>query len=91
MPRNDKTTWSDADVDRLAGLYFSVPKPPIEDMAAKLGRTTSAVFTEISRLGMAKPGAKIRKCKPCERPFFSWGSGNWICDRCKQTDLVRCA
>jgi hypothetical protein len=27
---NDKSPWTDADRDRLASLYFSVPKPPVQ-------------------------------------------------------------
>lgn len=85
------SSWSDVEINRLADLYFSTPKPSIDAMAAALGRTKHAVWTEISRLGMAAPGAKMRTCRPCERPFFSWGSGNWICNRCKSSGLLRYA
>lgn len=91
MPRNEKTPWSDADITKLAELYFSVPKIAPADMAAQLGRSVKALQTEISRLGMARPGAKVRKCAPCKRPFYSWGSGNWICSRCKLSAEFRCA
>ena len=85
------TSWSDADIERLASLYFSEPKPPIEVMATELGRSTKAVFTEISRLGMAKRGAEIRTCMPCDRSFFSSWIGERICSFCKGSELMRCA
>jgi hypothetical protein len=84
---NDKTPWSDADIERLARLYFSDPKPPIEVMAKTLGRTTPSVFTELSRLGMAKRGAKMRPCLPCSRTFFSSWIGERICSLCKKSEL----
>ncbi len=91
MFRNDRTSWSGEDIKRLAELYFSQPKPPIEDMAFQLGRTPSAVFTELSRLGMAKPGVKLRSCMPCTRLFFSSWIGERICSYCKESEIMRCA
>ena len=88
---NDKATWSEADIERLAPLYFSVPKPPIEVIAETLGRTIPAVFTELSRLGMAQRGAKMRACMPCSRSFFSSWIGERICSFCKSSELMRCA
>jgi hypothetical protein len=88
---NSKAPWSDDDVERLARLYFSVPKPPIEVIAENLGRTVPSVFTELSRVGMAKPGAQLRACMPCERSFFSSWIGERICGFCKSSELMRSA
>lgn len=84
-------SWSDADVDRLAKLYFSQPKPSVDAMAETLGRTRGAVWTVISRLGMAAPGAKMRTCMPCDKPFYSSWIGERICSYCKSSELLRCA
>jgi hypothetical protein len=51
-PVNGGEPLLEADIERLGRLYFSDPKPPIEGMAAALGRSTKSVFTELSRLGM---------------------------------------
>ena len=34
---NERASWTEAEVSRLADPYFSSPKPSIELMAAKLG------------------------------------------------------
>jgi hypothetical protein len=65
-PENSKAPWPDDNVERLARLYFSDPKPPIEVIAENLGRTVPSVFTELSRVGMAKLGAKLRACMPLQ-------------------------
>ncbi|MEH2499562.1 hypothetical protein V1294_006041 [Bradyrhizobium sp. AZCC 1678] len=51
MMTNQGASWSDADINRLARLYFSVPRPSIDEIASQLGRTKKAVWTEVSRLG----------------------------------------
>jgi hypothetical protein len=94
MQPSQRAPWSGADIDKLIQMYFSVPKPSIGEMAAKLGRTEKAVWTEISRLGMAKRGAAIRKClgpNDCERPFFSTWIGHRICGYCESSEVMRCA
>ena len=88
---NDKAPWTDSDRDRLASLYFSVPKPPIEMIAENIGRTVPSVFTEICRMGMSRPGAKLRSCMPCGRRFFSGHIGNRICRRCVRIHQLECA
>lgn len=89
--RRTETVWDHASTIKLASLYFSTPKPSIEAMAAAIGRTPSATWNQISRLGMAVPGAKLRKCMPCDRAFFSSHIGNRICGRCADGELMRCA
>jgi len=87
--------WSDADVERLAELYFTTPRVSTEKIAAALGRTPKAVQTEASRLGMTQPGAKLRIClgEGCNglRRFFSAAPGNRICPRCAESEVYRCA
>jgi hypothetical protein len=90
-PLNGGEPWTDADVDRLARRYFSDPKPPIDVIAEALGRTTPSVFTELSRLGMAKRGAKLRACMPCTRQFYSSWIGERICGFCKNSEIMGCA
>jgi hypothetical protein len=89
--RSDQAVWDDAATVKLAGLYFSTPKPSIEAMAVALGRTPQATWNFIARIGMATPGAQMRKCMPCERQFFSTHIGNRICSRCADGELMRCA
>jgi hypothetical protein len=90
-PENGGEPWLEADIERLGRLYFSDPRPPIEVMAETLGRTVPSVFTELSRVGMAKPGAKLRGCMPCTRQFYSSWIGERICSFCKNSEIMRCA
>ena len=62
MLQNNGSAWSDEDVAKLASLSFSYPRPAIEVIAAKLGRSTSAIQTEMSKIGLTKRGAKLRPC-----------------------------
>jgi hypothetical protein len=91
MDFRSDTPWTDADIDRLASMYFATPKTPVEVMAARLGRTTNAIWTEVSRRGVSKPGAQIRTCLPCDRDFFSSWIGERICQFCKKSEMMRCA
>ncbi len=54
--------WTEVDVEKLAKLYFTSPRIHVDKIALALGRTTGAVQAEVSRLGMAQPGAKLRIC-----------------------------
>lgn len=90
-PRNDTSAWTPAQNERLASVYFTVPKPSIAEMADVMGRTPHAVWTQISRLGMAKPGAQLRRCMPCGKSFYSSWIGNRICSRCAESEVLRCA
>ena len=90
-PEHAGEPWLEDDIERLGRLYFSDPRPPIEEMAAALGRSTKSVFTELCRVGMAKRGAKLRACMPCSRQFYSSWIGERICGFCKGSELMRCA
>lgn len=87
--------WSSDDVALLAALYFAKPRPPSGEIAIKLGRSVLAVQSEISRQGMARPGAKLRTCVGVgccgERQFFSTDRANRICPRCSQDPIYRYA
>lgn len=87
-------SWSDADVEKLAALYFSSPRLPTHEIASALGRTPKAVQTEASRLGMTRPGAKLRVClgEGCggRRRFFSSAPGKRICPQCAESEVYRC-
>lgn len=87
--------WIEVDVEKLAKLYFTSPRIHVDKIALALGRTTGAVQTEVSRLGMAQPGAKLRIClgEVCggRRRFFSSAPGNRICQRCAKSEVYRCA
>jgi hypothetical protein len=91
MLSNSGNSWSDADRERLALMYFASPKPSVEEMGMALGRTPKAIWTEVSHLGMAKAGAKQRPCMTCTRPFFSSHAGNRICMRCIKQNHLECA
>jgi hypothetical protein len=91
MRDEHQTPWSPALNEKLAQIYFQDPKPSITEMAAALGRTPHATWTQISRLGMATPGAKVRRCLPCGRSFYSSWIGNRICSWCAESDELRCA
>ena len=68
---------------------------PFAAIAAELGRTVSAVTDEIHRRGIASPGAKPRSClgNLCQgrRLFYSAGPQNGICQRCGESEMMRCA
>ena len=89
--RKTERPWDDGDTVKLAGMYFSTPKPSIDEMSAAMGRTPNAVWQFITRIGMSAPGAKLRRCLPCNCKFFSSHPGNRICSRCAGSELMRCA
>ncbi|MGM4916238.1 hypothetical protein [Tardiphaga sp. 813_E8_N1_3] len=83
--------WTEQDDLLLASMYFSVARPSVAEMGVALGRTPKAIWTQVSRLGMAKPGAKRRPCMTCTRPFFSSHAGNRICVKCIKQNQLECA
>ncbi|HEY4260657.1 MAG TPA: hypothetical protein VGM98_10865, partial [Schlesneria sp.] len=55
--------WTEEEVQLLAKLYFEPKcKGWLNKITIELGRSPSAITSEISRQGMAKRGAKLRKC-----------------------------
>lgn len=104
MPHSGRA-WTDEETEQLARLYFAAraaidawtpafrgqraPLLQIDRIAAALGRSTGGVSGQISRMGMANPGAQLRTCLPCkgrgiEKKFFSVGVGNRVCAGCPQ-------
>lgn len=64
---------------------------PLGKIAAKLGRTRSALQTRASRLNLplsmspdAFPDGKMMRCQGCGGVFFSKMRGNRFCDPCKR-------
>jgi hypothetical protein len=88
---NDRTPWTPEQTEELAKKFFSDPKPSIATKAAAMGRTPHATWTYISRIGMATPGAAVRKCLPCDRKFYSSHVGNRMCTWCLESEELRCA
>lgn len=88
---NDKAPWTAEQIEKLAELYFSVPKPSIDHMSAVIGRSPHATWNQIARIGMSKRGAQVRKCLPCDHNFYSTHVGNRMCQRCLESDELRCA
>jgi hypothetical protein len=81
--------WTDEATERLAVLYFKMPKLRIEDIADRLGRTVSSVYGQISRTGMSAPGAQLRVCLgECfgQRFYSSW-IGHRRCRSCSRMAL----
>jgi hypothetical protein len=90
---NDKEAWTDDDNDLLMSLMLTDPRPPIDEIAACLGRTTGAISHHMSiRKMRPTPGSKMRPCiTKCGRSFFSSWIGERICPTCKHSDLMSCA
>ena len=93
--------WSNADTEKLAALYraalierdlkpknrFGQPAPiDFDSIGVALGRTASAIMSEVSRAGIHRADAKLRTClgPSCrgERKFWSESVGNRMCGRC---------
>jgi hypothetical protein len=83
-----------------AGGFVDLPKFTRSQLAEYFGRSLSAIDTQISRYSIAREksslptGAKMRKCMPCQRMFFSTDRGNRFCRRCKEKEragILECA
>ena len=85
--------WSAQEVADLIALWST--DLTNAQIAARLGREESAVAVKASRISLPRrsdmraakkrSSAKMRKCLRCESPFYSTGSGNRICDPCKES------
>ncbi|MBP1294291.1 MULTISPECIES: hypothetical protein [Bradyrhizobium] len=88
LPSNAAMPWSDAEYDRLANLYVEM-RGDARAIAAKMGRSATAIWTKASYLGLAVTGndVKLRKClgDGCrgQKLFMSPDKGTRICPRCK--------
>lgn len=96
-PAPAKTTdWTQQELDRLVELYADSDVPDVAEIAAKLGKTYSMVASMASRMGLAHTrrgeDAKLRRCLPCGKDFWSESKSNRICMTCKRSrDYMECA
>ncbi len=91
--------WAKEDVERLVRLH--IDGKTTGEIADELRRTTQAVATKGSRIGMysltqdelQQPGVKVRTCLNPEapHPFVSTGIHNRTCSNCKQTQIFQAA
>jgi hypothetical protein len=89
-PMNNGEAWTAAAVTELIALVHEHGLNNVE-IAQRTNRTVSAVSTAISRYAVRVPGAKLRRCMPCEKPFFSTHVGNRICGMCVKNLELECA
>lgn len=83
--------WTVAEREQLCELFMSIPRPSVDVMAEKMGRTAAAIHTAVSRMGLTPPGVALRLCLPCDQMFWSTHVHNRMCRHCK-TDLdLECA
>lgn len=94
--------WTVEETGRLAVLHRAAleerdkkprnrfgQRPPIdfEPVAAALGRSVSAVMSEVSRAGINRPDGKLRSClgPSCRggKMFWSESVGNRMCGKCR--------
>jgi hypothetical protein len=78
-------TWN-SDAIRRLGERVNAGKQ-LDEIAAAFNATPSGISTAISRFGV-KPGATLRACMCCERPFFSAGRHNRLCVGCSSGELA---
>ena len=84
-PANSTMPSTDADHDRLTDLYAETGGD-VRTIAAKIGRSPTAIWTKASCLGLAVDGAdvRLRKCLGgCDRKFMSPDKGVRILSRCR--------
>ncbi|WP_256805782.1 hypothetical protein [Bradyrhizobium sp. Bra64] len=76
---NAKAPWSEADIDELTDLYAETGSN-VRAIAAKMGRSTTAIWTKASYLGLAVTGndVKLRRClgDGCGKMFMSPDKGS---------------
>ena len=93
-PVNNTAPWPDADAALLMQLYTD-GETDIDTIAARLGRTREAVYCKANRMGLGVlrrgAGAKVRRCMPCQKNFWSTWIGNRICADCTRSLDLECA
>ena len=73
----------------LGTIEPSIAGPTRPQDRVELSQAAASFATALPTL--LKPDAKVRRCRLCERDFFSDGCGNWTCFSCKKTKLYRYA
>ncbi|TAW65397.1 hypothetical protein ELI15_13975 [Rhizobium ruizarguesonis] len=91
--------WTKPDFEALVRLY--IDGRTTAEIARELGRTTQAVATKGSRIGLygltreelQEPGVAVRTCLNPVAPhlFVSTGKFNRTCSSCKQTQIFQAA
>lgn len=91
--------WSNPARVELADLWLRRPMLPVAEISRRIGRTTAALQTVVSRLGL--PGretipldalaairrtGRLRGCMTCQRQFFSTGPEHRLCDLHRRGD-----
>ncbi|MBR0822412.1 hypothetical protein [Bradyrhizobium liaoningense] len=84
-PATRTMTWDPNAVRRLGELVNA--GKPLDEIAAAFNATPSGISTAISRFRV-KPGATLRSCMCCEKPFFSAGLYNRLCASCSTGELA---
>ena len=81
--------WTEEEDAALIEMWLS--HMPLGNIAAKMGRTRSALQTRASWLGLplstdpdAYPDGKMKRCQGCRRTFFSKMRGHRFCNPCKR-------
>lgn len=81
--------WTEEDAAALIKMWCS--RMPLGKIAAKLGRSRSALQTRASQLGLplsmnpdAYPDGKMKRCQGCRGVFFSKMRGHRFCNPCKR-------
>jgi hypothetical protein len=86
----DGERWTTQQIPQLVE-YARVQGMGNAAIAVLMGRGESAIATAISRYAVRNPDATLRKCMPCQRPFFSTHIGNRICGGCLKIHQLECA
>jgi hypothetical protein len=74
----------DNDEKRFLGRIVIPTLADLDAFAETLKGITTTAF-KAEETDPRKQG-KMRKCLSCEKPFWSHGAGNRICNKCKVTD-----
>jgi hypothetical protein len=90
-PVNGGEPWTDADRDRLANLYFTVPKPSIEVICGGARQDDQSRLHRDLPHGHVEARREAAGLLACRRSFYSSWIGERICGFCKSSELMRCA
>ena len=90
----ERAKWTSDEIRMLVGLWKN--EAPTREIADSMGRTEKSVSAKANRLGLrsrrswgkeqferARSTGNVRSCLSCGREFYSAGSGNRICLKCK--------
>jgi hypothetical protein len=88
--------WTPKEIGRLVELYIEYDYPDVAEIAQRLGKTYAQVASMASRMGLSftrrGEDAKLRRCLPCGKDFWSESRSNRICMTCKRSkDYMECA